>query len=245
MLMITSACVICWVAFVSSTVWDEHSLYHVADAIVHGQTFRASSLDALGTVIQQVQFSSGASPDSVRDLALIRLHEAERSFSSGDTKQTESSSVVAALAIRRSLSLSPCDPFLWFALSWTTLIRHGDPMLAAEFLRLSYETGPREGWVSLRRNSVALTLFTFLDDNLQNAAIAEFQEMANVAPFIPVVARLIAGPGRRFQEQLLLALSLAPDDNKKELARLLPELDVDTPVPGAVPNMKPFVFNMP
>ena len=234
-----------WVFLVARPLQLESALVGVAGSIVHGQSFTAGALAQVDDLAHSVDVEKGRYSDLLRDVAIVRLHEAENAFVTGDRRKIQDASAAARSAIQRSLSSSPRDAFLWFALSWLNLIQQGDPRDTSAFLRLSYQTGPNEGWVSLRRNNVALITFALLDPDLKDKALSEFQEMANVYSFIPVVARLIAGTDPAFQEQLLLALSYAPDENKKLLAQMLPEMGVDAPVPGVASDVKPFDFKVP
>ena len=77
-------------------------------------------------------------------------------------------------AIRESLSCSPADPFLWLALYWLDGTQHGYRPEDLKYLELSYQLGPNEGWIALRRNSVAFATFQQLPPELAEFAINEF-----------------------------------------------------------------------
>ena len=91
---------------------------------------------------------------TLRALAIVRLRLAEEAISDGDGTLIDQTLSTSETALRHSLSCSPTEPFLWFALFWTLLQQTN-----LKLLRMSYRLGPNEGWLSIRRSSLALAIY--------------------------------------------------------------------------------------
>jgi hypothetical protein len=98
------------------------------------------------------------------------------------------------------------------------------------FLRMSYRVGPNEGWLSIRRNRVAIAIYPGLPDDLKQAAIAEFVQLVT-SDLITEAADILAGPGRQVSDMLLARLQGADEKKLRFLALLLAGRGMEDPFP--------------
>jgi hypothetical protein len=136
-------------------------------------------------------------------------------------------------SIRRSLACSPADPFLWVVLYWVEINRNGFQPDYLKYLRLSYQLGPNEGWIALKRNGYALAIFQQLPPDLAEMAIAEFATLVDTG-FYAETAAILTGPGWPEREMLLSHLKDVSERYKEAFAKAVYKLGYDVNVPGVV-----------
>ena len=133
--------------------------------------------------------------------------------------------------VRRSLSLNPGDPFLWLRLFALKNLRGGGDRRNLRLLAMSYQTGPLEGWVSLKRNKVGLVLFSELDVAEKAIVLEEFQQLVD-SDFIESGVDLLTGPGWPIKEKLLATLSAVNPVSRQRFARLVRDDGIRIEIPG-------------
>jgi hypothetical protein len=99
------------------------------------------------------------------------------------------------------------------------------------FLWLSYSLGPNEGWIAVRRNRLALSVFEALPPDLAEAALNEFARMLKSGLYDDTMSIFI-GPGWAIRDQLLSHLTSVPKRYREEFARGLDQRGYDVAVPG-------------
>lgn len=178
-------------------------------------------------------------PSFSRAIALIALHSGEETIQRGASEHGHREIELARTHLRRSLSISPSDSFLWFALySFGVLYNGLDPTEVA-YLNQSYETGPYEGWISTRRNRLAVAAFPFLPSSLQTGVVAEFGAMVN-SGFIEDAALVIATVGRTFSDRLVDSLKQVDPISREELVKRLAKDGVQLKIPGVEIEDRPW-----
>jgi hypothetical protein len=133
--------------------------------------------------------------------------------------------------IRSSLSCSPADPFLWLAFYWVESTKNGFRSDYVKHLKVSYETGPSEGWIALKRNPITFTLSEALPDNLAKYAINEFVGLVQMG-FYEQAAEILTGPAWRLRQQLLSRLQNIEERHRRAFADILYKKGYDVAVPG-------------
>ena len=93
------------------------------------------------------------------ELGLAQLKQAER-----DAADREKLLRHAAVALRRSVALSPVDGSAWLWLAETELLRTGPSVKAAQAIRMSIRVAPHDRAVQLDRLELALSTWQHFDE---------------------------------------------------------------------------------
>ena len=219
-----------WAGFVAPAAWRQASAAPLGNKIVFGERFKAGVLE---------DYLASAPPDAGdrlcrpltgRTLAVARLRLAEEALSDGDGGLIGQTEAAGEAALRRSLACTPTDSFLWFALFWMANSREGFQPDHLKFLRLSYRTGPNEGWLAIRRNRLAIAIYPALPDDLKQAAAGEFVQLVK-SDLITAAANILAGPGTPIRGLLLSRLHGLDEKKLRFLALLLAGSGIDDPFP--------------
>jgi hypothetical protein len=100
---------------------------------------------------------------------------------------------------------------------------------------MSYELGPYEGWVAVKRCPIALTAFSALPRDLAERAISEFVGLVHWG-LDSDAADIALGPGRPLRSVLFPRLKGLKYDQRRAFANLIYRRDVDDVlVPGVAP----------
>ncbi len=238
-LVTAGASAMIWAVAALPVFWPENVITNVAGAVVAGEAFKPDVLAAVEVLTE------GAGGGKLRSsmlghAAVIRLRQAEDSLRSGSpdlvNKQLESLERI----VDRALKNAPEDSLLWLTAFWLDTARHGLRPDGLRFLRMSYELGPYEGWIAIRRNGAALTAYPILPSDLAQQAIAEFVGLVRWG-LVNEAAAIAAGPGRPLRNVLFARLRDLSDEQRRAFANAIygRELD-DVPVPGIAPPAAPF-----
>jgi hypothetical protein len=220
-----------WAVTVFPAFWTESVLDRLARRVVEGQVFKVADLSKFLPLIDQAQQAPVCDPTSLRSAAIIRLRFLEEAMRAPDRSDVDRSFDELTAAIQASLKCSPADAFLWLVLSWVESTRHGFNQRALDALQLSYETGPYEGWIALKRSPFALTQFDQLSLALRERVIAAFVGLVN-SGFHREAAGILTGPGWRWREKLLPRLEAAKQTDRVAFEREVYQAGYDVEVPG-------------
>lgn len=228
---------IVWAIQIFPTVWRKPTLDQIASRIIEGQIFKVEDLGRLLPLMEEVEKSAVCRPASVRSSAVIRLRLVENA---SKARQPNVNQLIDELlvSVRNALRCSPADSFLWLVLYWAEMTRHGFEAHDLDYIRLSYEVGPYEGWVALKRNPIALVLFEQLSPALRERVVSEFVGLVN-SGFHREAAEILVGPGWRLRDQLLPRLGVVPQAHRVAFDREVFELGYDVNVPGVVRPVEP------
>lgn len=222
-----------WVLAVFPVLWSQRAIADVADAVIAGEAFRPEVLSAV--VGQSETFAAPSRPALAGKLAVIRLRQAEDASRLGDAELLDRTQQSLERAIDAALASAPEDPFLWLARFWLHTARQGLSAENIPFLRVSYDLGPREGWISIKRNRVALAAFPVLPADLADRAVSEFVDLVRWGLIREAtdIASVTAPPLRTILFSRLAQLTV---DQRRVFAQAVyaRELD-DVPVPGFPP----------
>lgn len=206
----------------------------VAGAVIAGEAFKPEVLTA---VEARTETDSGAARRSsvLGKAAVIHLRQAEDAIRAGDgeliKQRLESLSRIAQDTLRNA----PDDPFLWLAWFWLDTTRNGVGPGNLAFLQMSYDLGPHEGWIAIKRNRVALAYYPSLTSDLAERASSEFADLVRwgLIPEATDIAAATAAPTRRIVFAGLQDVSL---EQRRAFASALYGREVDdVPVPGIAP----------
>jgi hypothetical protein len=133
--------------------------------------------------------------------------------------------------IHKSLSCEPADPFLWLVLYW---VENAQNRFQPEYLKISYDLGPNEGWVALKRNPVALADYERLPPDLAMQAVNEFLALVSNG-FYQQAADILSGPAWRLRDTILPRLASLPFRKREQFAQILYEKNLSVVIPGVEP----------
>ncbi len=226
-----------WAGQIFPTAWREPTLDRIASRIIEGQIFKVEDLGRFLPLIEQVETSAVCRPASVRSSAVIRLRVVENASKAGQPNVNQLIDELL-VSVRDALRCSPADSFLWLVLYWAETTRHGFEAHDLDYVRLSYEVGPYEGWVALKRNPIALMLFEKMSPALRERVVSEFVGLVN-SGFHREAAEILVGPGWRLRDELLPRLAVVPQTHRVAFDREVFELGYDVNVPGVVHPVDP------
>ena len=131
------------------------SLDGIASQIIHDDNTSSELLEAAIPLVTSLQESVYCWPKAMHSAAIIRGRLVQVALENSDPDQFARSMAAANAMIRKSLSWAPADLFLWFALFWLENMQFGFRDESIRYLEQSYELGPSEGWIALKRNGYA------------------------------------------------------------------------------------------
>ena len=229
--MVLGICAITWAVIVFPALRAEIPLLDAAQRILSGDKFNVTQL---GAIRSQLQLASGEGlpASALSSAAVIRLllMEDERKA----TNRLLSATDLAELhgAVNAALAQSPTNSFMWLVdLSLRRLRAEGKDN-DLNLLRMSYWSGPNEAWIAVKRNPLALRVFSSLPSELAEQVVLEFAGLVNARLYADA-ADILAGPGWAIRERLLSRLVEVDEDNRRAFARVLASKDIDgVTVPG-------------
>jgi hypothetical protein len=213
--------------------WRQAPMERTASHIINGEPYKIKMLMAQMPTAEAAEKLARCHPRALQSAAIIRLRIVEQaSFDSGG-KSTDVQQIASLDdLIRNSLSCSPADPFLWLVLYWAEVTKNGFDARYLNYLRMSYQLGPNEGWVALKRNSLAFINFERLPGDLVDEGINEFIRLLKSRQFFGEAADILVGPAWRVREQVLPRLIELPEGDRKIFAQVLQSKGYDVPIPG-------------
>ena len=234
LLMVAGGLALCWVWAVLQIFRSEAGIVDVAKAVIAGEIFKPGLLD---TMASRAEGSDGSTLRSsvLGKAAVIRLRLAEDALRSNDKESSATRLNSLTQIIDVALANAPSDPFLWLARFWLNDNRHGFSLDHLPDLQMSYDLGRYEGWVSVKRNPVALEIFPKLPSDMTELTVAEFVGLVRW-DLAADAADIAMGPGRGLRGLLFPRLKGLSVDQRRRFAQLIyqQELD-DVPVPGVDP----------
>lgn len=215
--------------------WRQSTLERTARSIINGEPFTVEALAGELPVTETIEKTGFCRPAALWSAAVIRLRIAEQALSEGAKEKSDVQMNSATDAVRESLSCSPADPFLWLALYWLDSTQHGYEPQDLEYLELSYQLGPNEGWIALKRNGAAFAIFQRLPSGLAEFAINEFVGLVKTGFYEPA-AEILTGPAWSERELILPQLASIAEVNRQAFSDALYRRGYDEDIPGIAPG---------
>ncbi|MCU4181142.1 hypothetical protein [Bosea sp. BH3] len=191
LLLCLSGLGIAWAAVAGPQSLAEAPVISVGRQASSGATFSTSQLEAMLAVEPGKSLRRFCSTDLDRGRLLIAARLADEvTQTSADLAEMDRGLDVLEATARRVLACSPYDGYAWLALYWTTGRREGFQSRAFDFLAMSYDVAPREGWIAVRRNVQAAMAFSGLPAPLRAQVSVEWREMVNAQLYEAAAASL-------------------------------------------------------
>lgn len=230
---------VAWGGFELPLFWRQAPLNRVASEILRGHTFATPLLMDEAARLEAAVKSSRCNPDALHDAVAVRLAILENRLAEHDKTLT---SAYGALyrTTRAALSCTPSDSFAWLTLFWLDLSGHGFTEKNAVLLRMSYELGPNEGWIALRRNRLAIALFSRLPPDLAQDAVDEFVKLVNTGALYPETAAIFSSAAPSAQQRLARALGAAKRVPREVFGRTIYDKGINIDIPGVEKPARPW-----
>lgn len=220
-----------WSISAIQPAWNYRDLEAIGYRTSLGYAFNADVLNAIEPMADQAMAEQDCHTAAIRSAAFVKLRLYELAEAKADRKSLDERSVGLSNALQRSLGCSPYDPFFWFIKYWLEVTRAGLTEKAVGLLEMSYETGPNEGWVSLRRNRFALAIASQLPAALREKVFDEFLLLIQ-SGFVEEAAANFVGPGWSVRNELLPRLSIVNRANRERFARRIQSEGINIAVPS-------------
>ena len=233
-LAITGVLAMAWAVAVIPVFFSENAIVDVARAITDGEAFKP---EVLAAVEARTETNNGSTLRSsvLGKAAMIRLRQADEAIRAGDPDITKQKLESLTRIVQETLRNAPADSFFWLVWFWLDTSRNGARPENLPFLRMSYDLGPYEGWIAIKRNRVALAAFPALTSDLAERAISEFVGLVRWG-LIPEASDIAAGTAPPLRRILFARLKDLSDAQRRPFASVIYGREVDdVPVPGIAP----------
>jgi len=238
LLLSAGAAAMAWAVATFPVFQSENSISNVARGVKAGEVFKVQVLNSAEAKIRSDESITRRS-SALQKVALIRLRRAEDAINTGDVDAIDRDLESLSRAIDNLLASAPSDSFFWFVRFWLADTRFGLHSENLAQLRMSYEQGPYEGWISVKRNRTALAILSILPRDLADRAIAEFVALVRWG-FSIDAAEIAARLDRPRRELLFARLKDVKIEQRRQLADALYKREVDDVlVPGIEPPSQP------
>jgi hypothetical protein len=210
----------------------------IASDFLAGRPIRIGSLFEQDTRLNKAEKMNLCDPRLVQDTAVIRLGILNEAIAGSDAKLTGMSYDALHASTLRALSCTPSDPFLWLILFWLDVSKKGVGLSNMEFLRLSYELGPREGWIGVWRVRLAVSLFDKLAPDLANDSVNEFKELLETNRSYAWAADTFIGADAMARDRIVDSLKTAQPSVVRNFVDALDHkgLSIEIPSVNTVPD---------
>jgi hypothetical protein len=202
-----------------------------ARQIIAGEAFRDDAVDQAAATLDGLAAVGLDPPARWRAAAILRLRLVESALDRADPAALDARMAALRGALHAAMQASPADPLLWLTLYWLDNTQNGFRPDNLATLAMSYAQGPREGWIALRRNRLALAVFPGLDGVTQGQMIDEFAGMVD-ARLTAEAADNLTGPGWPIRDRLVARLAGGDPAAKQALARALRGQGIALAIPG-------------
>jgi len=229
---------ICWTVIVMPTFWSEVTMVQAATRIVAGEVYKSDVMEALEAGLQKDRGSAFRS-SVLNKAAIFRLRRADEAIATGNQYVIDASLDVLGQSVHNALANAPSDPYQWLVLFWLENAHNGFKPDHLRYLQMSYLLGPYEAWIAVKRNRLALALFSALPPDLAEAAISEFVGLVSSGLYTDA-AEILEGQALPIRAVLLARLKAVPEYNRRPFARHLYDKNLDDfAVPGIAPPPVP------
>lgn len=208
-----------WVIIVAPKFWSEQIISEAAKHIITGEIYRPEIMKGLDAATKYDRAGSFR-PSVLGKAAIIQLRVAENAVAAGDQSAIDAQLTSLKQSILISLTNAPSDSFLWLASFWLEKTRGSPQGQNLQRLRMSYATGPNEGWIAIKRNQMAIAMYAALPPDIAKIAMLEFAGLAR-SGFNAETANILEGPGWPIREVLLSGFKDVNINNRRSIARIL------------------------
>lgn len=201
------------------------------ERIKAGESISRQELRTAAENVNRADNPAFCNPRLTMEAALHSLRFWDTSLDDGDLAAADRWNRRAEMSVRRSLACAPVDSFAWFALFKLIVTREGYSPKYLPFLEMSYETGPREGWIILNRNPVSLALFDGLPAKLQQRSIDEYCSILQSGLYEEGRSIFLRAPSN-VRSRILDGLATVDLRHREAFAKALTDVGYDAEIVG-------------
>jgi hypothetical protein len=229
-LLLVFACLALWWGItVLPKVWQQSSAERVAKRIIAGDPFKPEALSSPLLAVTAAENHAFCRPLAFESAAIIQLRITETA--PGGLVRSNKQLDPLGTAIRNSLSCAPANPFLWLVLYAVQNAKYGFRPEDLNYLRMSYNLGPNEGWILEKRNPVAISQLELLPSDLSAKAIDEFMRLLMDRFYGRAVETFCSTTASR-RDVILAEMTMVPLALRRAFARSVYDCGLDVEVPG-------------
>jgi hypothetical protein len=229
LIIILGCAAVAWAIKALPVFTRQAPIERVATHVISGDLFKPEVLAAFLPQVEAAQLGEVCRPAVFRSSAIIRTRIAEQAID--DDQDIDAQLSALTESIRLALTCSPADSFLWFVLYWVESARNGVLPRYFDYLRLSYQLGPNEGWIALKRDGYAFSIFQRLPPALKQSTITEFARLLD-SGFVAQTVAIFTGPGWPERDVILPRLKDVGERPRQAFATAVYKLGYDVNVPG-------------
>lgn len=220
-----------WVFSVVPVFWRQAPIENIARRIIAEESFKIDLVTSIKSIYSDLQRHRGGSTSVLGSAAVINLRLLEQAIARSDLKNLDSLMVETDGMIRRSLTGAPADPYLWTVLFWLENARDGFNPARLVYLKMSYLTGPNEGWIGVKRNRFVMAIYLSLTPDLAEKAVREFAHLVD-SNYVGDAADILEGAGWPIREVLMAGLKDISEISRQTFAKVIYRRGLDLSVPG-------------
>ena len=223
--------------------WRQSTLERIAQSIVNGASYKVEALAGMVPVIEATEKSNILRSDGAAECGRSSGFASAELAQSGNAEEKSDTPINGAANSILPLSCSPAHLFSWLALYWLNSSQHGYRREDLKYLRLSYQLGPNEGWIALKRNGVTFSMLQQLPSdarteppapsgpywcdqrrcilsNFSETAINEFVRLVT-SEFYDQAAEVFTGPAWPERELILPHLAGISEPERRRFSNVL------------------------
>jgi hypothetical protein len=193
-------------------------LTELRTAVLAGETFDSRGIGAIAAELERSADLPACATRVLEMIVPLRLRLVELALVEDDDGRARELTAGLQRDARKLVSCAPYQPFAWLVLFWSRNLEGG---LAAEdfdLLRMSFQTGPYEGWISRRRNRVALAAFDALPEDLKQRTAEEFRDLAQTSYLADAAASFVEIAPQPARDRILARLADLPAETLVDFA---------------------------
>ncbi len=126
----------------------------------------------------------------------------------------------ASLVITRSLKFAPSDANLWYLLAETRALQGKMDRKTRRILNMSYLSGPREGWIALRRLQFSLRYWLLLGKDLRRHVKKEIRTLWSTPSYQRTFIRKFSSSSVRARRVIFAQIKTYGDEDIQKFQKL-------------------------
>jgi hypothetical protein len=230
---------IIWGVLLLPRFWQATSLNHMAAEFVQGHVFTQKAMAQVALQAEPELSSPLCNPPELHNAVVLHLAMLNDGLARKNQSLVEQSYDALYELGGKALACVPSDGFTWLTLFWIDAEKRGLRPENLAYLHLSYEVSPNEGWISLWRNRLAMTMFDRLPPELANKALDEFVILLDTGQSYDQMASIFESAPADVRRRIVQQLRAASPLTRQIFARVLYDRGLDVTIPDtAMPGLK-------
>jgi hypothetical protein len=201
-------------------------------AVLAGETFDSLGIGAIAAELERSADTPACDTRVLEMIVPIRLRLVELALVEDNDERARELTARLQRDAGKLLSCAPYQSFAWLVLFWSRNLEGDLAPDDFDLLRMSLRTGPHEGWISRRRNQVALAAYDALPADLKQSTVAEFRDLAQTAYLADAAATFVEIAPQSARDDILARLADLPPETLADFAervRILSEGKIELP----------------